>query len=128
MVIVMMIVITVMMIVITVLMIVISVMMIVITVLMIVITDHYTDDCDDLSVDAERITVAGSCVEVVIVLQPVVLVRHADTPEAALAQEAVALGGLQVGAEHAEEDQRRQELHQQVEGCLLYTSPSPRDS
>ena len=67
-----------------------------------------------LSVDIERITGRSSCVQIIVILQPVVILRDSNTPEAAgLVQEAVALAGLEVGAEHAEEHQRRQELHQQ---------------
>ena len=44
---------------------------------------------------------------------------NVDTPPVAGAgglQQAVALGGLQIGAEHAEEHQRRQKLDQEEEG------------
>ena len=75
---------------------------------------HRLDDL--LSVDVERIAGRSSRVKIIIVLQPVVILRDSNTPEAAaLVQETVALRGLEVGGEDAEEDQGRQELNQKIE-------------
>ena len=70
-----------------------------------------------LSADTQRI-VAGvhSGVEIIIILQPVVVLRDPHGEGVGLAEETVAQGGAQVGAEDAEKDQRRQELDQQEEG------------
>ena len=71
-----------------------------------------------LSVDPKWVTVVGafSGVEVIVILQPVVIVSdslRSEAPEAAaLCQQAVALGGLEVRAKHAEEHQRGHELDQ----------------
>ena len=70
-----------------------------------------------LSADTQRI-VPGvhSGVEIVVVLQPVVVLRHPHGEGVGLAEETVAQGGAQVGAEDTEEYQRRQELDQEEEG------------
>ena len=70
-----------------------------------------------LSADTQRI-VPGvhSGVEIIVVLQPVVVLRHPHGEGVGLAEETVAQGGAQVGAEDTQEDQRGQELDQQEEG------------
>ena len=70
-----------------------------------------------LSADTKRI-VPGvhSGVEIIIILQPVVVLRHPHGEGVGLTEETVAQRGGQVGTEDAEEDQRRQELDQQEEG------------
>lgn len=80
-----------------------------------------------LSVDPKWVTVRAPApsVEVVVILQPVVIVGDPLTPEApeaaALTKQAVALGGLEVGAEHAEENQRGHELDQEEERQVCQT-------
>ena len=75
-----------------------------------------------LSADTKRI-VPGvhSGVEIIVVLQPVIVLRDAHREGVGLTEEAVAQGGAQVGAEDAEKDQRRQELDQQEEGQVGQT-------
>ena len=70
-----------------------------------------------LSADTKRI-VPGvhSGVEIIIILQPVVVLRDPHGEGVGLTEETVAQGGGQVGTEHAQEDQLRQELDQQEEG------------
>ena len=73
-----------------------------------------------LSVDPKWVTVGPApSVEVIIILEPVIIVSDPLGPEAskaaALAQQAVALCGLQVRAEHTKEHQRRHELDQKEE-------------
>ena len=77
-----------------------------------------------LSVDVERIIGRSCRVQIIVVLQPVLVLRDSNTPEAAaLVQEAVALAGLEVGAEDAEEHKRGQELYQQEQRQVGQTHP-----
>ena len=62
-----------------------------------------------------------SGVEIIIILQPVVVLRHPHGEGVGLAEETVTQGGGQVGTEDAEKDQRRQELDQQEEGQVGQT-------
>ena len=88
---------------------------------------HCLDDL--LSVDVERIAGGSSCVQIIIVLQPVIVLRDSNTPEAAaLVQEAVALAGLEVGAEDTEEHQRGQELHQQEHRQVRQAHPELKNN
>ena len=80
---------------------------------------------DVLSVDPQWVTVRAPSVEVIVILQPVVIVGDALTPEApeaaALTKQAVALGGLEVGTEHTEKNKRGHELDQEEERQVRQT-------
>ena len=73
-----------------------------------------------LSVDPKWVTVGPApSVEVIIILEPIIIVSDPLGPEAseaaALAQQAVALCGLQIRAEHTKEHKRWHELDQKEE-------------
>ena len=57
-----------------------------------------------LSADTEGIIPwVNSAVEIIVVLQPVVILRHAYGEVGGVCEEAVALGGVKVGTEHTQD-------------------------